>query len=233
MIQSTQLFEDFITEVVIENVPKKSLGNNRKIPKERKRLLNRIKMLKRGKHRAYSRDKKKTIEMKILESEHQLMENRRKEKLENEKRCIDCMIENPRMIYSFVNKQRNRRNEIGPFNIDGKLIHDGKEVCNTLKIEYSSQMSERSDIENSNLFDECNDDDLTDIEFNKKSVEDAINELNENSSGGPDGLPAIFLKKTKETISTPLALLLRKSIDKEKIPEIFKLAYVTPIQRWK
>ena len=231
MVQSTQQFEDFITEVVIENIPKKSVRTKRKIPKERKILLNRIKMLKRGKHRAYSKEKKRILEIKILESENQLMESRRKEKLENEKRCIDCMIENPRMIYSFVNKQRNRRNEIGPFNVDGKLIYDGKDICNTLKTEYSSQMSEKSDKENRHIFDEFNEDDLTDIEFNKKSIEDAISELNENSSGGPDGLPAIFLKKTKESISTPLALLLRKSIDEEKIPEIYKLAYVTPIHK--
>merc|ERR1711962_659041 len=48
---------------------------------------------------------------------------------------------------------------------------------------------------------------------------------------GPDGVPAIFLKRTKTAISKPLALLLRKSIDEGKIPEIFKMAYVTPIHK--
>ena len=141
------------------------------------------------------------------------------------------MKENPRMFYSFINKQRNRRNEIGPFKKDGEFIYDGKEICDSLKTEYTSQMSNRSNRENIQLFDDSNEDDLTDIEFDRKSIEDAIDELNENSSAGPDGIPAIFLKKTKETISRPLALLLRKSIDEGKIPEIFKLAYVTPIHK--
>ena len=70
-----------------------------------------------------------------------------------------------------------------------------------------------------------------DIQINRKCIEDAIDELDENSSAGPDGVPAIFLKRAKAAISKPLALLLGKSIDNEKIPEIFKMAYVTPIHK--
>ena len=141
------------------------------------------------------------------------------------------MKENPRMFYSFINQQRNRRNEIGPFNINGELIYDAKEICNQLKTEYSSQMSSKSNNINENIFEENNEDDLQDIEFDKKDIEDAIDQIKKNSSAGPDGLPAKFLKKTKGYISKPLAMLLRKSIDEGKIPEIFKLAYVTPIHK--
>ena len=62
MIQSGKEFEVLITNSAIENAPRKSKqGNNRKIPKERKKLHNRIKMLKREKHRAYSKEKKEEI----------------------------------------------------------------------------------------------------------------------------------------------------------------------------
>ena len=73
--------------------------------------------------------------------------------------------------------------------------------------------------------------DLVDMEIYQNFIEDAIDELDENSSAGPDGIPAIFLKKTKIAISKPLAILLRKSIDEGTIPEIFKMAYVTPIHK--
>ena len=72
-------------------------------------MLNRIKMLKRDKHRAYSREKKKIIEKKIIETEEKLIEYRRKEKLESEKKAIDCMKENPRMLYSYINKEIGRK----------------------------------------------------------------------------------------------------------------------------
>merc|ERR1712121_326338 len=46
-----------------------------------------------------------------------------------------------------------------------------------------------------------------------------------------DSVPAILLKKVKEALAQPLALMLRKCIDEGKIPNIFKLAYVTPIHK--
>ena len=44
-------------------------------------------------------------------------------------------------------------------------------------------------------------------------------------------MPAILLKKVKEALALPLSLMLRKSIDEGKIPDILKLAYVTPIHK--
>merc|ERR1712215_201640 len=38
-------------------------------------------------------------------------------------------------------------------------------------------------------------------------------------------------KKVKEALALPLSLMLRKSIDEGKIPDILKLAYVTPIHK--
>ena len=230
-IKGSQEFEEVITNICIDKVPKRMKNQKSRIPKERKKLLNRIKMLKREKHRAYSKEKKKSIEMKILETEEKVLENRRLEKLQSEEKAIDCMKENPRMLYSYINKQRNRQKEIGPFKSGDEYIYDGKEICNSLKLQYVSQFSESSNRKNENLFDNHNQEDLTEIKVESRNIEDAIDELDENSSAGPDGLPAIFLKKTKETISKPLALLLRKSLDEGKIPEIYKLAYVTPIHK--
>ena len=108
------------------------------------------------------------------------------------------MTENPRMLYSYINKQRNRQKEIGPFKKDNKLIYDGKEICSSLKRTYDSFFSEKSNDENEELFNDSDEDDLCDIEFDEKDIENAIEDLEENSTAGPDGLPAIFLKKTKK-----------------------------------
>ena len=98
-------------------------------------------------------------------------------------------------------------------------------------MQYVSQFSPNINRRNEHLFDNPNQDDLTEIKVGVENIEDAIDELDENSSAGPDGLPAIFLKKTKDTISKPLAILLRKSLNEGKIPDIFNLAYVTPIHK--
>ena len=141
------------------------------------------------------------------------------------------MKENPKMLFSYVKKQRNRINEIGPFKLNNKYIYDKNEICNLLKIEFTSQFNNKSNEENNQIFNECNNDDLSDINFGKKDIEEAIKNIDENSSAGPDGIPALFLKKTKESLSKPLTILLRKSLDEGKIPNIYKLAYITPIHK--
>ncbi|CAL4078433.1 unnamed protein product, partial [Meganyctiphanes norvegica] len=80
-------------------------------------------------------------------------------------------------------------------------------------------------------FSNTEDGDLTDIEILEEDIIKAIGGLNMNSSAGPDGIPAIFLINTKDSIATPLKLILRKSLDEGKIPDLFKLAYVTPIHK--
>ena len=226
-------FLGIIIKICLLHIPKKQKQkSNSKIPKERKRILNRIKMLKRDKHRAFSKEKKQIIEEKIVESEGKLLESRRREKLESEERAIECMKDNPRMLFSIINKQKKRKNEIGPFKEGNEYICDKKEICNSLKTEFISQFSAKNEnVEKKQIFDDGNSNDLCDIVFGKEDIEEGINELDENSAAGPDGLPAILLKKTKNSIANPLTLLLRKSLDEGRIPDVFKLAYITPIHK--
>ena len=53
------------------------------------------------------------------------------------------MKDNLKVFYSFINKQRNRRIEVGPFIKDEKFIYDGKEISNCLKTEFTSQMNKK------------------------------------------------------------------------------------------
>ena len=58
----------------------------------------------------------------------------------------------------------------------------------------------------------------------EKDIEDAIDELDENSAADPDGILAKLLNKIKRGVRKPLSMMLTKSIDKGKIPEVFTLA---------
>ena len=71
-------------------------------------------MLKRKKHIAHSKDRKRRLEKQILETEQKIIESKRNERLNKEKQCIESMKDNPKVFYSFINKQRNRRVEVGP-----------------------------------------------------------------------------------------------------------------------
>ena len=86
-IEINKEFISKITNICIENIPKKGKEQkDRKIPKEIKKLINRLKMLKRDKQKAKSIEKKREIENKIEETEVVLIQQKRKIKLESEKR---------------------------------------------------------------------------------------------------------------------------------------------------
>ena len=231
IIEIVELLLNKLKKLCIENIPKKNKVSNRGISKEVKKLLNRIKMLKRDKHKAYSKEKKMIIENKILETEEELIKTKQRKKLESEKNAIECMNKNPKMFYSIMNKQKNRKNIIGPFKENGEIIDEGEVICEKLLSEFFSQFSKISSKVNRNPFQIEETEDLNDIEIKEEDIKEAIDEMDENSAAGPDGIAAILLKKIKETISLPLALILRKSIDEGRIPDIFKLAYITPIHK--
>ena len=111
------------------------------------------------------------------------------------------MKENPKMLYSIKNKQKNRRNEIGPFKENDEIIHDTEVILEKQLLEFISQFSEKTDEINENIFQNEEPDDLNDIEVTEEEIIKAIDDLEENSAAGPDGVPAILLKKSERSTS--------------------------------
>merc|ERR1712236_145904 len=81
-----------------------------------------------------------------------------------------------------------------------------------------SHFSKNNHTNSASPFETENEDDLNDINIEIQDIIDAIDKLEENSAPGPDGVPAIFLKKTKEVIAPHLTNMLRRSLDEGKIP---------------
>ena len=84
-----------------------------------------------------------------------------------------------------------------------------------------------------NLFEE-NYDDLTSIpnvHFVKEDILDAIDHLSNYAAAGPDGFPAVLLKICKVELAEPLEMIFRESLDSGFIPDIWKKAFIFPIQK--
>ena len=233
--ECTYIFLKCLLNICMKLIPRKNTKGKSRIPRERKKLLNRLKMLKRTKHRTRSKPKVIVLDKKIQETEDMLLCHRKTERKIKENAVIENMKKNPKVLFDYINKQKDRDTKIGPFKIQNEYIYDLKEICKLLVDQYNSQFSINNDRPkiNEEIFNNNNieDGDLNDIELTEKDIIDAIGELNMNSAAGPDGIPAIFLINTKISIANPLKMILRKSLDEEKIPDIFKLAYVTPIHK--
>ena len=59
----------------------------------------------------------------------------------------------------------------------------------------------------------------------------SIKELRCNSSAGPDGVPAVLLKKACGSIALPLSLLWNKSMEVGEIPRLYKKGNISPIYK--
>ena len=219
--------------VCVKFIPIKKQRNKNRIPRERKKLLNRIKMLKRSKHRSKGKKKENDLEKRIKETEIEILNHREQERKLKETKVIENMKLKPKVFFDYIKNQENRDSKIGPFKLQDEYIYDAKEICELLVKQYNSQFSRnRNNSEmNKEIFNDIKDGDLVDIDIKEEDIIKAIGGLRNNSAAGPDGIPSKFIINTKNTIATPLMIILRKSLDEGKIPDIFKLAHVAPIHK--
>ena len=173
------------------------------------------------------------VEESIIETEKALSKNRKQERYINEKRVINNMKDNPKVLFDYIKKQNDKDIKIGPFKIGEEYIDDSKELCKILVEQYNSQYSRSRNTEkiSNEEINNIKEGDLIDIVFSEDDIVIAINKLNKNSAAGPDWIPSIFLINTKESIKIPLKLILRKSIDEGVVPDVFKMAYVAPVYK--
>merc|ERR1711895_262376 len=150
VIEVIEYLLDKLYKVCIENMPKRNKGSKRnRIPREVKKLLNRIKMLRREKHKSYTKEKKKDIEDRIFETEEQLIKT----------------------------KQKKKKNEIGPFKETNELITNGEIIVEKLLLEFFSQFSEKLGEIDENIFQDEKPDDLNDIEITENDIIKATEDL--------------------------------------------------------
>jgi hypothetical protein len=70
---------------------------------------------------------------------------------------------------------------------------------------------------------------LTTVTFTPARVLNLIKVLKNSSSAGPDGIPAIFLKKLKFCLSKPISRLFNCIFSLNVVPDVWKHAFVVPI----
>ena len=103
--ECTDIFIYFIKKICIWKIPKKKNKSRNHIPKERKTLLNRIKMIKRKKHNERNKTKVKSMEKSIIEAEIKLKEHREQERNTMENKVIDNMKENPKVLFEYIRRE--------------------------------------------------------------------------------------------------------------------------------
>ena len=114
---------------------------------------------------------------------------------------------------------------------NGVLCTTDAEKCETMNAYFASQCNANYDhITNS----DGNEDSpglLNDIVLTDSSILKILKSLNMYKASGPDGINNIVLKKCAESLTYPLKLIFRKSLDDGKFPASWKIANICPIYK--
>ena len=136
---------------------------------------------------------------------------------------------NPKMFYSYLNKKKRNKVQIGPIKSeDGELCYQEQEMAEALNAHYSKIFTvEEEELPSSPALQECAM--MEDVTFYEKTVKETLQHMKNSASPGPDEVSQRVLKELATTVSLPLCLLFNKSMQSGVVPTDWKSANVIPI----
>lgn len=207
-----------------------------RIPRDRRILMRKRTKLRRMAERESVRGRRLKIATEIEVVESKLIDSHRRENDEVERRAVRRIKENPKCFYKYARSKSVIKSRIGPLVVDGRLLTDSTQKSAALLRQFSSVYSEPmyTEAENSLEIMETegeNPEGIVDVDFGPVQIKQSISELSPWSAAGPDGIPAILLRKCADELSIPLAIFWRKTMNCGSIPDALKRALITPIHK--
>ena len=123
------------------------------------------------------------------------------------------------------------KTKIGPLQSGRSLESGPKEMAEILSAQYESVFSSPlEDLPTANMANQTYQA-LVDIDITEELVREAVENMDENSAPGPDGITAYFLKTYIDQLLYPIIRMWRNSLDTGKLPEGIAIAWITPIYK--
>ena len=231
---SDQIYKT-LQDIVTNHVPLKTKHRKSfsKIPRDRKILMKRRRKLQLQLTASKSQLNIDKIRRKPVNIEISLQMSLETTNSYREQKAIKAIKSNSKYFFAYAKKFSQTKKSIGPLlNENNEYTSSSIEMANILAKQYTSVFS--SPLTNSIYASQTADPNMShieDIQFTYDDITDAIEELSNNSASGPDGIPAILLKKCKSSISIPLYTLYRSCLDKGITPAELKLGNIIPIHK--
>ena len=239
---ATQLHETFSARclaIAKAHVPlRKAQGPRQKIPPHRRRLMRRRTRLRRKQDESAHQSAAASKCLTNIERELRTSYANQREFEEN--KAVGNIKTNPKFFFSYAKKYSKTKTGIGPLRTaDRSLTSSPKKMAELLSDQYKSAFSQPhfADSAPESVFP---DDDpaqqsntISDIPWVEKDFEDAMKELRCNAAAGPDGIPAILLKKCANALAPALLLLWKKCFHAGITPSACKSATIIPIHKGK
>jgi hypothetical protein len=239
-LRESSSFEEFpaqftkkVLTVCVDNVPRKRPPTGKpklynSLRRRKSRLKIRLSAAKCGND---------TTRIKKLEDEIGLVTYDIKEAIVNhldqrEKKAVEKIKVNPKYFYSYAKSfSKVKHNITALLNHEKKLVTERKDLANILQQQFCSVFSDTNNPDKSpptfTVPPLSNND--TELVLTHDDVLEAISEIKLDSAPGPDGIPAVLLKRCAISLSVPIHLLWSESMSTGIVPEFYKTGYVSPL----
>ena len=234
-------FYEQMLEIFERNVPRKKLaksGTKKNIRYHRRAAWKLLKKLQKKIKTAGSATKVAALLLEMRHIQSSLLEQTEERDRDAEKKATEQIRTNSKAFYSFTRSRQRAKVKVGPFkDKSGSINPDPANTVDALKTQYESVFStpkaDKVVLDPESFFSDspAEHPHLTDVNFTREDLEEACKEISPVSAAGPDGLPAKLLRECSATISQPLFLIWRNSLDKGVIPQDLLLLLICPVHK--
>ena len=217
---------------------KKASKKQNRVPRLRRNLMRRRTKINKQLAANPSDNKRQKLVSESIEIEKRLQVSYKNERSAAEHHAVASIKKNSKYFYSYVRKYSRVFTGIGPlFDAADNIISCSTKMAEMLAEQYRSVFSIPKETlkEPSEIFNDINHglhrEMLHDIDFDENDIAKAIREISPTAAAGPDRFPAMLLKQCCTSLSTPLCMIWRKSVDEGQIPDILKTAHIVPIHK--
>ena len=135
-----------------------------------------------------------------------------------------------RKFFAYVRQRTKTRPSIGPLkNEVGETVRDDGEMASIFNRFFSSVFTQEDVTAVPVPSEQYQGIGLTDVLITTKKVRTAISRLKKGSAAGPDGIGPQLLQELGDVLSSPLATIMRKSLEEGSVPMDWRAANVAPI----
>ena len=148
-----------------------------------------------------------------------------------EKQIALNMKDDSKLFWKFVQSKTKIKEDIQCIIDDSGEIHsDNHKKAELLNVFFTSVFTNENE-ENMPAFRERTDTNLDNINVDENAVEKLLRQVKETKSHGPDGIHPKFIKETSKSLSKPVSILFKKSLEEGHLPTAWKEANITPIHK--
>ncbi|CAH8641779.1 unnamed protein product [Schistosoma rodhaini] len=150
----------------------------------------------------------------------------REDRLQFQTKLIDKLVSNPKSLFSYAAYLRQGKTGVSQLLGPNGRTNNDSDAANLLAEQYSQTFQ----LTHINYTDEsftCTG--LSEVDLSADLVLRKLQHPRKNTSPGPDMVHSAVLKEAALILATPLSVMFAHSLSRGKLPEIWKLAHITPI----